>query len=165
MRSLIVGRVGADLGAAIVLLLFCAWAYYVTTTFDPPVLRGFPGAAFFPQLILLVLLLLALLLLGRSVMARSAMPRAGDGAGAGEYHFEIGPFLLIVGAVFLLIAGIRMVGFEIATVLFLTVLLGLRSGRWLQALLVGLVSTGVMYLLFVQLLRVHLPLMLLPRYL
>jgi hypothetical protein len=169
VRPFVIGAIKADLGAAIALGLFCAWAYAVTTGFDPPVLRGYPGAAFFPQLILGVLAVLIVALFARALRALRSPPgheeAAEKRAAAGEVRLDLAAFGLIVGSVFLLIAGIRLFGFEPAATIFLAALLGLRSGRWLRSLIIAAVSAIVMYFLFVQLLKVHLPLALFPRYL
>jgi len=68
-------------------------------------------------------------------------------------------------SVLALIAGMAFVGFEPAAFGFLFILLGWRTGRWVWAAITSIIAVGLMYLAFVALLKVHLPMLFLPKYL
>lgn len=137
-----------------------AGAFLVSLSFEPPVLSGDPGAAFFPQLISVASLLFSLTLLFQSVL------RAGstDGAARGKTKLDLPHFLISFFLVAGLILAMVSIGSEFSFFAFLFILLGLRTGRWLWAALVAAVSTIIIYGVFVVILNVRLPLLFLPKY-
>lgn len=169
MTNLRVGAARGDIGAGIIIALFCLWALYVTLGFDPPALEGFPGAAFFPQLILIALLALAGALLVRGVIrSRQTAPADSSKAQAGNkkpYEFDLVPFLLSLGGVLVLLVAMQWIGMEIATTVYLGILLWLGTRRPLWSAIMAVAGAAVMYVVFVHMLNVHLPLLFLPRYL
>lgn len=176
MEPLTVDRIRADIAAAIVLIVFCLAALYIAAGFDPPILRGYPGAAFFPRLILSVLLIFTVTLLVRGWRAeRRRPPPSGGAEGPSQapgsameertFPFDLYPLLLAIAAAFAFLAVMVVAGLEVAGTLFLTVALGIRGGRWFLAAAAAVVSVAVIYAVFVLALKVHLPLLFLPRYL
>lgn len=157
----------ADLVGAILLLGLCVFTYFVTATWIPPVLPGDPGAAFFPRIAIGIVFVFSVILLIQRIKEIRRLPPAKDLPVDNEkvVSIDVKQFLLAFlfsGAV---VAGIGYFGFEPAAFVFLFVLLGWRTGRWLWAFVTSVVAVGVMYLLFVPLLTVRLPLMFLPEYL
>jgi len=149
-------------------MLFALLALYVTVSFDPPVLPGFPGAAFFPRLVLVALLLFGAMLALRAWRGRRRrLASAGNGRVDVDdlVDFRPWPVVLGCGAAFGAIAAMQVAGFEIAGTLFIGAALAIRTRRWLLSALVGALSAVVMYAVFVLALQVHLPLLFLPRYL
>lgn len=168
MNSLRVAAPRADIGAGIIIALFSAWAFYITLSFDPPALKGFPGAAFFPQVILIALLALGGALLVRGLMRSTRpAPQAASHEQSGEkseFEFDLLPFLISLGGVLVMLAVMEATGIEIAAALYLGILLWVGTRRPLWSILMALVGTAVIYLVFVHVLNVHLPLLFMPRY-
>ncbi len=158
----------ADIVGAVLTLIVCVSAWLITTTWIPPILPGDPGAAFFPRIAIGIMAVFAILLLIQHIA--KAKKRASDleDAPAVEAQsvsidlFQFCIALLFSGAV---VAGIHVIGFEGAAFAFLFILLGWRTGRWVWALITALIATGLMYLVFVTVLKVRLPLVFLPKYL
>jgi len=149
-------------------MLFALVALYVTASFDPPVLPGFPGAAFFPRLVLVALLLFGAMLVLRTWRGRRRRAASAENAGADvDDPIDFHPWPLVLGcaAAFGAIAAMQVAGFEIAGTLFIGAALAIRTRRWLLSASIGALSTAVMYAVFVLALQVHLPLLFLPRYL
>jgi hypothetical protein len=167
MRPLVFDRLRSDRAIAIGVMLFAAVALYVTASFDPPVLPGFPGAAFFPRLVLVALFSFGAVLLVRAWRLRNGsvpetQARADDRR---PVDFDIGPVALGCAAALGAIALMQLAGFEIAGTLFIGAALVIRTRRWIFSALIGAFGTAVMYAVFVLALQVHLPLLFLPRYL
>jgi len=147
-------------------MLFALLALYVTVSFDPPVLPGFPGAAFFPRLVLVALLLFGAMLAFRAWRGRRRASAGNSRVDVDDQvDFRPWPVVLGCGAAFGAIAAMQVAGFEIAGTLFIGAALAIRTRRWLLSALVGALSAAVMYAVFVLALQVHLPLLFLPRYL
>lgn len=152
----------ADVIGSCLLLSLCGFAYYLTTTWIPPVLPGDPGAAFFPRISLAILFLFSIILLIQRYRAWRRNSVADDEDTI--VSINLTQFLLAFSFSGALVAGINYVGFEPATFLFLFILLGWRTGRWMWSFIVSVLSVGFMYLLFVAVLTVRLPLLFLPKY-
>lgn len=156
-----------DAGTGVVLLVLCLSAFYLTLSFAPPVLRGYPGAAFFPQLILTILIFMSVLLLARSLL-RIARERTGNDELNPMSTLSTGgirPFLVAVIMALALAVSIPIVGFEIACIVYVASLLFYRMRRPRPAVLGAIAVMLILYVLFVLALRVQLPLAFLPRYL
>lgn len=151
-------RMGDIVGAAIFIAVAIA-AYLISRDFLPPVLPGDPGAAFFPRLIVSVMLLFSIILIVQRVRRRHAETDKASVIGV-----DVASFSVTVFSVLGLIVVMAYVGFEPAAVGFLFILLGWRTGRWLWALVVSVVAMLLMYLTFVALLKVQLPMLFLPKY-
>lgn len=155
-----------DLATSVVLLGFCAIAYYLTLSFAPPVLRGYPGAAFFPQLIIILLAVLSVCLLVRSLYRASTDKRDGKVVLAASPLGESGPlFLVAVVAAIGMVLLMPVVGFEIACFVYLSGYLFYRYRKPLPTFIGAASGMLVLYALFVLALRVQLPLKFLPYYL
>lgn len=157
----------ADIVGAILLIALCVFAYYISTTWIPPVLPGDPGAAFFSRIAIGVIFVFSVILLIQRLTAIRRAAAATDSTANDDntVTIDVAKFLwalLFSGAV---VAGIGFFGFEPAAFTFLFILLGWRTGRWLWAFVTSVISVGLMYLLFVPLLTVRLPLLFLPEYL
>lgn len=149
--------------------LFAGWIYSLTAGFPRPLLPGYPGSAMFPRLAVALMALFSLLGLVREVIglrraqASAAAPAANDEGDAGD------PTRLVdVVAVFAILAGFVAVteylGMEVGVFAFTALMIYLVTRKPVAALLAGVVSVAVVYLLFVQALSVFMPLTFLPRY-
>ncbi|KAA0972618.1 tripartite tricarboxylate transporter TctB family protein [Aureimonas fodinaquatilis] len=155
-----------DLATSVVLLGLCAFGFYLTLSFAPPVLRGYPGAAFFPQLILVLLSVLSVCLLVRSLRRASADKQAGRVIPANSPLGENGAlFLIAVVTAIGMVVLMPIVGFEIAAFTYLAGYLYFRFRKPLPTLIGAASGMLVLYVLFVLALRVQLPLKFLPYYL
>lgn len=162
MKNVTVNVRTADLVAAILLIGGAIFAGYITTTWLPPVLPGDPGAAFFPRIALTVVLLFSLVLL---LQTATKTKREEPDQSARVVPIDLSQFALTILASCLLVAGLGYVGFEASAFVFLLVLLGIRTGRWLWSAIVSAISVAIMYLVFVIALQVRLPLTFLPYHL
>lgn len=150
-----------DIVFALIFIVVFAGAFGTALTFPTPVLPGDPGAGFFPKLISIASLIFCVLLLTKRFLQikkpdQNQQPVLIDAG--------LGPFFIIAGSVTCLIVGMRYLGSELSFFLFLFVLLGLRTKRWVWSLVISLISTAVIYVVFVALLNVHLPVLFLPKY-
>lgn len=149
------------------LLILAAAAFAWTFTFPPPVMRGYPGAALFPQIILIALALFSLSGLWRNYRithARAqgvAAPKEFDG----KIHLRLDALAATVISLAAFVAVLEYAGMEPAVFLYLAGVLHVRTRRPLLALACGFFGAAGVYFLFVQAIDVHLPLMFLPRYL
>lgn len=153
----------ADLVCAALFVALVLIAGYITTTWLPPVLPGDPGAAFFPRIALAVIFIFGLVLLINSVRAVKA-EAGGERQTKQTVSIDLWQFAATFFYSILLIAGIGYAGFELSTFAFLLFLLGRRSNRWVWAVITSVISVAIMYLVFIIVLKVRLPLMFLPNY-
>lgn len=164
MTPLHISQRSGDIAGALIFMAISVGAFLVTLDFLPPVLPGDPGAAFFPRLIVGVIFLFGLILLIRRL--RSGRPREDDPDGSMNTGavIDLASFGVTTLSVLALIAGMATVGFEPAAFGFLFILLGWRTGRWVWAGITSVIAVALMYLTFVALLKVHLPMLFLPKY-
>ena len=158
----------AGVVGALLTLIVCAGAWYITTTWIPPILPGDPGAAFFPRIAMGIMFVFAILLLiEQFAKAKKAAsdPEAAQALKAESVSIDLFQLLVALGFSGAVVAGIHYIGFEAATFAFLFILLGWRTGRWIWALITSLIGAGLMYLVFVTVLKVRLPVAFLPKYL
>ena len=154
----------AELMTALVLLAAIVALVIQTLGFAPSPVRGYPGAAFFPQIALVgagifVVLWLAIL------VRRRMKSMAGTNDNGVEFGFEWRDYFITIGAVLAFVYGLDLVGFEISCFLLLFLLLYSRAGNVITAFLMAAVTTLVLYGTFVLLLNVSLPVAFLPRFL
>ena len=135
-------------------------AIIYSLTFPPPVLPGDPGAAFFPRLISITALIFCVVLIIQRFWRTSTEKEQKTE----KVHVQFSQFFLIVLFVAGLIIAMHFIGSEIAFFAFLTILLGMRTQRWLWSAITSVVSTVIVYIVFVALLNVHLPVLFLPKY-
>lgn len=163
MRELEIRSSTADIVGAVLVFLLSAGALYTTTLWIPPVLPGDPGAAFFPRIAIVAMLVFAMLLLVQTVLGRRRQR-----AVAGEdpiIKVKVAEFLQTVLGSGLFVAGIAWIGFEAPAFVFLFVYLGVRTGRWGRSAIIAAIAVVIMWFFFIILLRVRMPLLLLPEYL
>jgi hypothetical protein len=152
-----------DIAGAVVFIAISIGAFVITLSFLPPVLSGDPGAAFFPRLIVGVILLFSLILLIQRLRKRPMRREEGTSPPA-DIGIDLSAFGVTVGSVLALIAAMAYIGFEPAAFAFLFVLLGWRTGRWIWAAITSVIAVAILYLAFVALLKVQLPMLVLPKY-
>lgn len=139
-----------------------------TRTFAPPLLEGYPGDAFFPQLVLgFTLFWAGVILVRRLFQAMADLPED-------ERPFKLDgrEFALVLAAVVAYALLLDPLGFEAATTLLLA---GLLIPRYRVEMTlpramawgvgVALATVAICWLVFVILLNVDMPLLVLPRYL
>lgn len=166
MTEITVRKAKADRVLYILFLILAAAAFAWTFTFAKPVMRGYPGAALFPQLILITLAAFCIAGLFRNIRTTRAVARgetAPDGFDA-DIHFRVDALTSTLIGLGAFIVVLQFVGMEPAVFFYLAIALYLRTRRPVLALACAVFGTIGVYFLFVQALGVHLPLMLLPRY-
>ena len=148
-------------------LVLAAAAFAWTFTFPKPVMRGYPGAGLFPQLILVALALFCISGLARNIKITRAIAKgaaAPEGFDA-DIRLRIDALTSTLVSLGAFIAVLQFVGMEPAVFFYLAITLYLRPRRLLLTLACAIFGTIGVYFIFVQALGVHLPLMFMPRYL
>lgn len=163
MKNIQVSLRSGNLVGAILTLAFTVFAAYETTTWIPPVLPGDPGAAFFPRIALAIMFVFGVILLIQSVRGSKA-EQISDDVAPPKVTIELSGFVLTLFYSALLVAGIWFASFEISAFAFLTYMLGIRTGRWPWSVITSIIAIAAMYVLFVLVLQVRLPLLFLPSY-
>jgi hypothetical protein len=139
-------------------LVLTAVAYSFTGTFPSPLLPGYPGSAMFPRLVLIVMGVIA-------VVGWLRVFLSPDGRVAGQnITLPLLPFLAVVALLLSFAALLGLFGMEVAVFGLIGGCIWFRSRKIVMAAAAGIASVAVVYLLFVQALSVHLPLLILPRY-
>jgi putative tricarboxylic transport membrane protein len=142
-HDLVAGLLAAALGAAVVL--------HVRTFPDLP--DGQPGPALFPGIVGALLLVFGLVLVVRAVLARGRPV----GAGAPVTRQGVVRALAVVGLVVAYLLVAEVLGFLLTMAVLLFLLMWLLGAKPLVAALAAAVTTGVIVLLFQELLLVPLP--------
>lgn len=163
MTDITLRKTRTDRALFALLLVLAAAAFAWTFTFPPPVMRGYPGAALFPQIILTALALFSLSGLWRNY--RIARAQGARTAKDGDIHLRLGALAATVTSLAAFVAVLEYAGMEPAVFLYLAGVLYVRTRRPFLALACGFFGAAGVYLLFVQAIDVHLPLLFLPRYL
>ncbi len=150
-----------------------------TFSFAPPMLPGYPGDDLFPRLILGLIILCGAPLFARRLRERRAQARRGRTSDDETFDIDVGGFLITAAIVFSFPFLLPVIGFEITTVAFLTVLFATRlhgpvtaeivtpaiiRAALLKSLVISVVTMLVLYSVFVILLKVSMPVMFLPKY-
>jgi hypothetical protein len=113
-----------------------------------------------------VIFLFSLILLYQRL--RRARPSEEYGAvdeDTAAVEIDLSAFAVTVGSVLALVLAMAFIGFEPAAFGFLFLLLGWRTGRWVWAGVTSVLAVALLYVAFVALLKVQLPMLLLPKYL
>ena len=164
--------IGATVTATLYLL-------YETFGMSPPILPGYPGDAFFPQLTMGIILICGIPLL--ITRYRDHVKGRGEIEGESDETFNIDiPGFIVVAAIslsfpFLLpILGFEIVTFTILTVLFVTRFYEVVSAETLtldifrraliKAAAMAMITMCSLYFIFVILLNVSMPVMFFPKY-
>ena len=155
--SVTIKRRHADIGLFGLFLALAILAFRHTGSFPDPLLRGYPGSAMFPRLVLAAMALFCALGIARRLLAPdiAARPISLPVGGLARAVAVAAGFVLLFAAV----------GVEVASFIAAAGAIWLQSRRLGLALGVGVFTVIVVYAIFVQLLGVHLPLAFLPRYL
>lgn len=140
-------------------LIFSIAAYSVTAGFPSPLIRGYPGSAMFPRIVLVTMGVICLWGLATVLLT-------GRGAiGAKTVDIPVQAFLLIMGMLGGFAVMLKLAGMEIAVFVMIAATIWIRTRNLIIAGLSGVSAIAVAYIVFVQLLSVPLPLLFLPRYL
>jgi len=159
MLSITLTRRQADLVLFTVFLILALGAYQFTAYFPSPLLPGYPGSAMFPRIVLVTMGVIAIFGIVRGALA------GGKRAPRGKVEIMVTPFVAAIAFLCAFAALLTLVGMEVAVFAAIAGALFYRTRSPLLSLGFGLGSVVVVYLLFVQALSVHLPLLFLPRYL
>ena len=159
----------AALLTATSLILLGLIALFVDTfNMSRSILPGYPGDAFFPRLVLGFTVIFALVILARGFLLPQEAAAVGDEAPTFDVHWLELASVFVLTVIYVMI--LEPIGFEVATTLLMLCLIGPRLMMPpLKALVIG-AAAGVgtmlfLYICFVPLLGVFLPLKFLPRYL
>jgi hypothetical protein len=140
-------------------LLFSIAAYSVTAGFPSPLIPGYPGSAMFPRLVLITMGVICL-------WGIATMLLTGRGAtGARSIEIPMQSFLLIMGMLGAFAVMLTLAGMEVAILVMIGVTIWIRTRNLIISAVSGISAIAIVYLVFVQLLSVPLPLLFLPRYL
>ena len=159
MFSITLTRRRADLILFTVFLVFAVGAYQVTSTFPSPLLPGYPGSAMFPRIVLVTMGVIAAFGVLRSVLSGAKK------APRGTVSIPVTPFVASIAYLCAFAALLTLLGMEVAVFAAIAGGLYYRTRSLVFSACFGLGAVFVVYLLFVQALSVHLPLLVLPRYL
>lgn len=159
MYSITLTRRQADLILFVAFFVFALGAYQVTASFPSPLLPGYPGSAMFPRIVLVTMGVIAIFGILRGVFAvKARTPRGG-------VEIPVTPFIASIGFLCAFAALLTLFGMEVAVFAAIAGALYYRTRNALFSIGFGLGAVIVVYMLFVQALSVHLPLLFLPRYL
>ena len=141
-----------DLLSGIILIAFSTFLWLQTTSF-PQLEDGYPGPALFPQLIAISLSLLGVYLCVKAVMSRkrTASPRSNEPSKGMVLRFLTG--IVLVSTYPLLVNHIHFIPAMAGLILFFGLIL--NNTPW-KAMLTAVLSAGLIYALFTQLLGVPL---------
>ena len=149
----------ASAGLYGVFLLLAIAAFSVTAGFPSPLLAGYPGSAMFPRIVLIAMGLVCVWGLTSVLLT----PRGAIGKDIIEIPLTgfVAVMAMLAAFTFLL----SFAGMEIAVLVTIGVTIWIRTRDMAIAATSAIGATIVVYVVFVQLLSVHLPLQFLPRYL
>ncbi|HEY9215466.1 MAG TPA: tripartite tricarboxylate transporter TctB family protein [Ancylobacter sp.] len=156
----------AEIVTALALLAAIVFLYIHTYTFAPSPMRGYPGAAFMPRLILIYSGAFTAIWLG-GLLFRHATPIDDPDplvADAARFEFEYRNYFVTAVAILAFVFGIDQIGFELTCFLIFVVLLYSRLSSLAMVIGASLITTIFCYVVFVLLLNVSLPLAFLPAY-
>ena len=156
----------AEAVTALALLALVILLFIHSFSLPPSPMRGYPGAAFMPRLILIYSAIFLLLWLARLVIWHKPTDSdAGlDPEADPAFDFEYRDYLITIVAVLAFVFGLEHIGFEITCFTVFAALLYPRLSSLALVLLVSLLSTLFLYVTFVLLLNVTMPLAFLPNY-
>jgi len=168
-----------DLVAVGAVVAGTVYLLYETFQMSPPMLEGYPGDSFFPQLTIALILLCGIPLLitryGDHVKGRGKLEVEKDET----FNIDIPGFLVVAAIMlsfpFLLpILGFEMVTFVILTILFTTrfnefvtaetVTMDIFRRALIRAATMAMITMCTLYFIFVILLNVSMPVMFFPKY-
>lgn len=171
MKKVSLNLNAVDIVVGILFIFLSATAFYITTTWIPPILPGDPGAAFFPRIAIGVILIFSIVLIFQRMISGRQSPETtvekseAVADKADKIEVEPKPFFVALAFSAVLVFLIDIIKFELAGFAFLFTLLGMRTKRWIWATIVSVIAVLIMYFVFVVVLKVRLPLLFLSPYL
>lgn len=149
----------ADLATALIMLAAELLLFWSTFSFARSPVRGYPGAGFFPRIILVFLMVFTVAIALQALAAR----RTG-GAGGRLPQFPLSDFAVTLATGIAFAVLIPWAGFELTLFLVMLVLLYPRVGAtWAAG--ASLATVLVAWLIFILFLGVSAPLLFLPQFL
>jgi len=124
--------------------------FFHSSSFPPPLQPNVPGPSFFPRIILAFSVLLCLLLLIQNLIGSRKRP-------AGEFTWHGRSIIMAIGSAALYLILMPILGYIVASFLYLAVLLIGRIRTWPKILLASFCTTLLMYLMFEILIKIDLP--------
>lgn len=166
LRNFSASKKTAVTATTAVILVGFLYLFYLTEQMAPPLLPGYPGDAFFPQLVLGFSVLFAVIILLMAAFGKKGASLVSADSVSQIDIFETLYIAVITGAYMLLM---EQVGFEIMTVIYMFVLLFPRilmprPKAIVVAAISAVVTTVFIYFAFVIILKVAVPLKFLPAY-
>jgi len=155
-----------DIIIAVILIIIAFFYHYATRNFPPPSAIENLGAAFFPNLLALILVILSILLIIESILLERAKKAktvidSGERLEEDSFAVETLSYPHLIGTIVLTglyIILLPPVGYLIVTPIFLIVLIWfLGTVRWLTNILCSVLLTIILYILFHTMLGVALP--------
>ncbi|MDF1609061.1 tripartite tricarboxylate transporter TctB family protein [Hoeflea sp. YIM 152468] len=179
LRTLVLPRRRSFMVSVFAMLVGAAYLYWEATQLPASILKGYPGDGFFPRIALAVILVCGIATLIREAVSKQLVTPpapehtdidAADDDKDAPINLDAVEAFLIVALSLLYMLLLKPLGLEIATSLFMFVLLFPRLPmRWPKAALIAalgaVATTLVVYSAFVLGLKVALPLKFLPQYL
>ena len=120
-----ISRKTGDLLTTIALIAAVIFFFIETFSLAPSPVRGYPGAAFLPRLILVYAMIFLSVLLIQIFMRAPADP-ATD---AGGFDFEVTDYVVTIAAISWFILGLSYFGFEVTSFTLIAALLIRRIGQ------------------------------------
>ena len=145
-----------DLMVGVLVVLTSMSLFVATFYFPPPLGPHAPGPAIFPRIIIFIMFLFGALLTYSSLTSSKKEARIDLTA------VKVNGFLLSVGLIVLYLFLLPYLGFVWDSFLYLCLTLFPRMKSKFKVVLVSAIGVACFYLIFVVLLRVRLPLLVLP---
>lgn len=155
----------ATLVVTLITTAFFAMMLWRTLGFPPSMLPGYPGDAFFPQLIIGFGLIWCAILIYRLVRGSDIITTDDEAV----VVIPVGGFVAVCAYVIAYVMLLAPLGFEITTFLFMSVLFLTRfrgdlPARFVRIVIVSLITTIVSWACFAIILNVNFPVKILPDY-
>jgi Tripartite tricarboxylate transporter TctB family len=151
----------ADLVTASAMLAAEAGLFWNTFYFARSPIRGYPGAGFFPRIVLVLLMVFTIAIMVRALAARRADGVTPEG---GIVNFPIPDFVVTLAASIAFAFLMPWAGFELTLFVIMLALLVPRLETLWGAVLLSIATMLVAYAVFILFLGVSAPLMFLPQF-
>lgn len=154
----------AEIVTALVLLGAIILLFIHTFSFAPSPMRGYPGAAFMPRLILIYTGIFLLFWLARILVSQAPVVDELGIEDDASVTLEYRDYIITIIATLVFVFALDLIGFEATCFAVLVALLHGRMPNLAVNLVVSALATIVFYAAFVLLLNVSMPLAFLPSY-
>ena len=143
-----------DCVVSVILILFGLWGWYETSKWKAAASHAGISPRVYPRAVFTVIMICGLIILVRALVKMS--PGKADGDSEQTVEFRLVKVAVTVALMLLYIVALGVVGFLAATpvFLFLTMLFFGERG-WLKMILISAAGSGILYLFFVQVLKVR----------